>query len=97
MSHNYRMLAFATAMSLVGAVSVSVAFAADQPQPQSQSASSIPLPQDRTDAQAGNPASPNCYPDINHCSSYATGDVSKMNPLQQQQAQQPMQQNKKSQ
>lgn len=98
MSRNYRMLGFAAVMSLVSAVSVNVAFAADQPSPQTRAASSaVPLPQDRADAQAGNPASPNCYPDINHCASYASGDVSKTNPLQQpQQPQQPAQQNKKS-
>jgi hypothetical protein len=91
------MFGFAAVMSLVGAVSVSVAFAADSPAPRTQTAtSSIPLPQDRQDALAGNPASPNCYPDINHCASYASGDVTKTNPIQQPQRQ-PAQQDKPSQ
>lgn len=98
MSRTSRMLSFAAIMSLIGAVSVNVAFAADQPQPATRSANNaVPLPQDRQDAQAGSPASPNCYPDINHCSSYASGDVSKDNPIQQPQPQQPAQQGKKSQ
>jgi hypothetical protein len=91
------MLSFAAVVSLIGAVSVNVAFAADSPAPQTQTAtSSVPLPQDRQDALAGNPASPNCYPDINHCASYASGDVTKANPIQQPQ-QQPAQQGKKPQ
>ena len=36
---------------------------------------------------SANPASPNCYPDINHCASYSTGGVSQDNPAQQQQQQ----------
>jgi hypothetical protein len=92
------MLSFAAIISLAGAVSVNAAFAADQPQPKSQTANTaVPLPQDRQDALIGNPASPNCYPDINHCASYASGDVSKANPVQQPQQQQPAQQGKKPQ
>jgi hypothetical protein len=98
MSRTSRMLSFAAIMSLVGAVSVNVAFAADQPQPTTQTANTaVPLPQDRQDALMANPASPNCYPDINHCASYSSGDVSKNNPIQQPQQQQPAQQGKKSQ
>ena len=36
---------------------------------------------------SANPASPNCYPDINHCASYSTGGVSQDNPAQPQQQQ----------
>jgi hypothetical protein len=39
-----------------------------------------PLP---TDSFQANPASPNCYPDINHCASYSSGDVSKDKPAPQ--------------
>jgi hypothetical protein len=84
MSHNYRILSFAAVIALVGTISANIAFAADTPAPQSQAArAAVPLPQDRQDALAGNPAQPNCYPDINHCTSYASGNVSKENPLQQ--------------
>lgn len=40
----------------------------------------VPLPSSTFSA---NPASPNCYPDVNHCASYSSGDVSKDNPAQQ--------------
>jgi hypothetical protein len=92
------MLGFAAIVSLIGVVSVNVAIAADQPQPSTQTATqAVPLPQDRQDALAGNPATPNCYPDINHCTSYASGDVSKANPLQQPQQPAAQQGSKKSQ
>jgi hypothetical protein len=45
-----------------------------------QGASAVPpLP---TDSNNANPAGPNCYPDINHCASYPSGNVTNANPAQ---------------
>jgi hypothetical protein len=92
MSRQNQMLIIAAALSLIIAVSVNVAFADSAPATQAPIASAVPLPQNRSDAQSANPASPNCYPDINHCASYPSGDVSKANPIQPQQV--PVQQGK---
>ena len=42
-------------------------------------ASTVPLPQG---GPSDNPAQPNCYPDVNHCASYPTGDTIKDNSYQ---------------
>ena len=63
-----------TRVAALGLASIAVACsqapgnAADRP---------VPLPQDSFDAS---PARSNCYPDINHCASYPTGDFSKDKP-----------------
>lgn len=43
-------------------------------------AARAPLP---TDSFNASPASPNCYPDINHCASYPSSDVTKDKPAPQ--------------
>ena len=91
MSQDFRILSIAAAVLLVNAVSVTAAFADSAPTTPAPVTQSVPLPQDRDNAYAGNPASPNCYPDINHCASYASGNVTKTNPLQPEQPQQAQQ------
>lgn len=90
MSYRSKVLSFATILSLFGAAAVNVAFA--DPASGSGSATdaakpAVPLPEDQMNAYRADPASPNCYPDINHCASYASGNVTKVNPLQQPQSQ----------
>lgn len=74
-------------LSLLGALSVNVAFADDAITVTSKPAA--PLPQDAQSALSANPATPNCYPDINNCATYPTGSVTKDNPLQKPQGSAP--------
>lgn len=75
----YQIPALAAVVVLIGAAS---AFADSAPTMQAPAASVSPLPQERADAQAANPAQPNCYPDVNHCASYPTGDTVRDNSYQ---------------
>jgi hypothetical protein len=77
MPRNIRLGKFLTTLTIIGLASATVACTEqDPPLP------APPLPTDRSDANSGNPASPNCYPDINHCASYSSGNITKTNPTQ---------------
>ena len=86
MLRNITSLKLFTSVAVLGLASITVACTqtpvvdpqasrADLQTPRADSRA--PLPSDSFDA---NPASPNCYPDINHCASYSSGDVSKDKP-----------------
>jgi hypothetical protein len=71
---NITSLKLFTSVAVLGLASITVACTqtprADPP---------APLMSDSFDA---NPASPNCYPDLNHCASYSSGDLSTDKPTQ---------------
>ena len=77
MSRNIFSLKLLASVVVMGLASLN--FACTQ-SPNSASNVRAPLP---SDSYSANPASPNCYPDVNHCASYSTGGVSKDNPTQQ--------------
>lgn len=80
-----------TAFVLFGLVSTTAAFAqSGSPAPSSMQTAAPPLPTDSRDSP-GNPAGPNCYPDINHCADYPTGQLVKSTSSQSSQPQQPQQ------
>ena len=62
-------------LAIIGFASVTVACTQEDPP-----LPAPPLPIDMSDANSGNPASSNCYPDIDHCASYSSGDITKTNP-----------------
>jgi hypothetical protein len=73
-----------TGVALAGFVAIGAAQAqssgqAPSPSPAPSQASSAPLP---SSGPGANPAQPNCYPDVNHCASYPTGDSIKDNSYQ---------------
>lgn len=77
MPRNRKLGKFLPTLAIIGLASVTVACTQeDSPQP------APPLPIDKSDANMGNPASPNCYPDINHCASYPSGNITKTNPTE---------------
>jgi hypothetical protein len=49
---------------------------------ETSSSATPPLPTDKSDGYSANPAGPNCYPDINHCASYGSGNITKADPAQ---------------
>ena len=76
------MLQLLTGVALAGFVVVGAAQAQSSgqaPSPAPSQASSVPLP---SSGPGANPAQPNCYPDVNHCASYPTGDSIKDNSYQ---------------
>ena len=90
MSRNVSVLSLLTGVALAGFVVVGAAQAQSSgtsSAPGAQ-ASSVPLPQSGPSA---NPAQPNCYPDVNHCASYPTGDSIKDNSYQYTSPQKPAQ------
>lgn len=65
-------------VAVIGLVSLTVACKQQSADP--TASARVPLPTDSFDAS---PAGPNCYPDINHCASYSSGDVTKNSPAPQ--------------
>jgi hypothetical protein len=68
-------------VALVGVLATGAALAqsnGSSSTPQTTAAAQPPLPQ----GPSTSPAQPNCYPDINHCASYPTGDSVKDNSYQ---------------
>jgi hypothetical protein len=99
MPYRFKILSLAAVLPLLGVFSVNGAFADSAANSATMTSRSAvpPLPQDPSNANRADPASPNCYPDLNHCASYASGNVTKANPLQQPQSQPAAQQGKKPQ
>jgi hypothetical protein len=78
------MLQLLAGVALAGFVAIGAAQAQSSgqtpvPSPAPSQASSVPLP---SSGPSANPAQPNCYPDVNHCASYPTGDSIKDNSYQ---------------
>lgn len=76
MSCNNKIAKLLTTFAAIGLASATVACTQDPP------GMKVPLPTDAADAYSANPAGPNCYPDINHCASYPSGNITKTNPAQ---------------
>lgn len=79
MSRNNTIAKLLTTLVVIGVASATVACTQDPP----GAVAAPPLPTDQSDAYSANPAGPNCYPDINHCASYGSGNITKTNPMQQ--------------
>jgi hypothetical protein len=75
---NITSLKLFTSVAALGLASLTVA--CNQPSSTATARVPVPLPTDYFNA---NPASPNCYPDINHCASYSSGDVTEDKPAPQ--------------
>ena len=92
MSGTISILKLLTGVALAGFVVSGAAQAqssgTSSPPPATQ-ASRVPLP---SSGPSANPAQPNCYPDINHCASYPTGDSVKDNSYQSISPEKPAQQ-----